>query len=273
MVAWFRNDLRVADNPLINIIAKYNQLQQQQNLGLTSYNDDGSSDSTCIPKYDVDLICLFCIDERYFKPTQHSQHKTGLFRSKFLIESILNLRDNLKSKLGRSLLITTIPPEIIIPRLCHQGHDLYDVFVQAEVTSEEVEIERRVENALRSLSSSLSLCSSPNRILHRIIGGSTLYHPQDLPFQPDCSDLPNIFSDFRHALEQASNKISIRPLLPTIPADMLPVEVDDVHGRLSTDGTEGFRIDDDDAWSRDHADAPCSYEYVPTLLGTDITAL
>ena len=59
MVAWFRNDLRVADNPLINIIAKYNQLQQQHNLGLTCTTDDGSSNSTSIPKYDVDLICLF----------------------------------------------------------------------------------------------------------------------------------------------------------------------------------------------------------------------
>jgi deoxyribodipyrimidine photo-lyase len=270
MVAWFRNDLRVADNPLINIIAKYNQLQQQQNLGLTCTTDDGSSNSSYIPKYDVDLICLFCIDERYFKPTQHSPHKTGLFRSKFLIESVLNLRDNLKSKLGRSLLITTIPPEIIIPQLCDQSHDLYDVFVQAEVASEEVEIERRVENALQSLSPPLLLSSSPSRVLHRIIGGSTLYHPQDLPFRPDCSDLPNIFSDFRHALEQGPNKISIRPLLPTISADMLPVDVDDVHGRLSTAGTCGI---DDDAWSPNHTDAPCSYEFVPTLLGTGIIAV
>jgi len=267
MVAWFRNDLRVMDNPLINIIAKYNQLQRQHNLGQTCTGMNDSSDSlhspTCM--YDVDLICLFCIDERYFKPTQHSQHKTGIYRSKFLIESILNLRDNLRSKLGRSLLITTIPPEIIIPRLCHQSCDLYDVFVQAEVASEEVEIERRVEAALQSLSYSSSLLSSPSRVLHRIIGGSTLYHPQDLPFRPDCTDLPNIFSDFRHALEQGPNKTSIRPLLPVITADLLPFGVDDIHVLLST-----VR---DDAWSRDHADAPCSFEYVPTLLGNSTAVM
>jgi deoxyribodipyrimidine photo-lyase len=179
---WFRNDLRVRDNAILNIVS-----QQQTYLSSPAkYNE---------------IICLYCFDPRYYSPTRYSKHKTGIYRSKFIIESVINLQKNLQS-LNHHLLIGLEEPEVIIPKLINHG-DKFDVYVHTEVTSEEQVIEGLVEKNIQSLGG----------VLHRIDGGSTLYHPEDISFSSDYSKVSNIFTPFKEKVEKICK---IRNLLPLI---------------------------------------------------------
>lgn len=177
---WFRNDLRVRDNAILNIVSQ----QQTSSSSSAKYSE---------------IICLYCFDPRYYRPTRYSKHKTGIYRSKFIIESVINLQNNLQS-LNHQLLIGLEEPEIIIPKLINNG-DKFDVYVHTEVTSEEQVIEGLVEKNIQSLGG----------VLHRIDGGSTLYHPEDVSFSADYSKVSNIFTPFKEKVEKNSK---IRHLLP-----------------------------------------------------------
>jgi hypothetical protein len=98
-----------------------------------------------------------------------------------------------------------------------------DVLVQAEVTSEEQGVERRVQRRLEGIQGVQDVHGDGvqegiegievqgvgvqgvqgvhTHKLHRIIGGSTLYHPADLPYPTDFSTLSDIFSIFRAKVE------------------------------------------------------------------------
>lgn len=202
---WFRNDLRVRDNAILNIVS-----QQQTS----------SSSSSSSTKYS-EIICLYCFDPRYYRPTRHSKHKTGLYRSKFIIESVINLQNNLKS-LNHQLLIGLEEPEVIIPKLINNG-DKFDVYVHTEVTSEEQVIEGLVEKNIQSLGG----------VLHRIDGGSTLYHPEDISFSADYSKVSNIFTPFKEKVEKTSK---IRNLLPMMaPFKLLTSSKNDKANKSSYD--------------------------------------
>lgn len=181
---WFRNDLRVRDNAILNIVS-----QQQTSLSSPAkYNE---------------VICLYCFDPRYYSPTRYSKHKTGIYRSKFIIESVINLQKNLQS-LNHQLLIGLEEPEVIIPKLINNGVK-FDVYVHTEVTSEEQVIEGLVEKNIQSLGG----------VLHRIDGGSTLYHPEDISFSSDYSKVSNIFTPFKEKVEKNSKIRNLLPMMST----------------------------------------------------------
>lgn len=199
---WFRNDLRVRDNAILNIVS-----QQQTSLSSPAkYNE---------------IICLYCFDPRYYSPTRYSKHKTGIYRSKFIIESVINLQKNLQS-LNHRLLIGLEEPEAIIPKLINNG-DKFDVYVHTEVTSEEQVIEGLVEKSIQSLGG----------VLHRIDGGSTLYHPEDISFSSDYSKVSNIFTPFKEKVEKNSK---IRNLLPMMsPCKLLHTSKNDEANKSNYD--------------------------------------
>ena len=182
-IVWFRNDLRIHDNPILTAAA-------------ATAKSTGS-----------DMVCVYFFDPRHYKPTAYSTHKTGIYRSKFLIESVANLRLNLR-RIGCDLFVALEKPELVIPRLVHPTIPT-EVIVQAEVTSEETNVEKKVEKGL-------ALCGSS---LHRMEGGFSLFHPSDIPFEKNCSNLPNLFTTFRNKVE---SHCRVRSMLPTLKKGMLP---------------------------------------------------
>jgi deoxyribodipyrimidine photo-lyase len=77
IIYWFRNDLRLHDQPILKQFEK---------------------------RKDVLLLPVFFFDERWFTKHKLGFPRTGSFRTKFLIETINNLKSNFQ-KLGSDILI------------------------------------------------------------------------------------------------------------------------------------------------------------------------
>ena len=61
----------------------------------------------------LQVIPLYCFDPRQFCMTPNGNPKTGAFRAKFLLESVLALRSALRN-LGSDLLIANGQPEDVL---------------------------------------------------------------------------------------------------------------------------------------------------------------
>ncbi len=157
-LVWFRNDLRLHDNePLLSAINRSEQ-----------------------------IIPLYIFDSRQFQNTVLGFNKTGSFRTQFLLESVQNLRDNLK-KIGGNLIIRIGLPEQIIPQLCKQ-YNVVSVYFNKEVAPEEILVENNVEKELVKLD-----------INWRDTYTSTLLAKSDLPF--GIPKLPDVFTVFKTKVE------------------------------------------------------------------------
>jgi deoxyribodipyrimidine photo-lyase len=165
ILVWFRNDLRVHDNEIL--------------LEAVKRADN--------------ILPVFCFDPRYFNDTQYGTKKTGVFRTKFLLEGVSGLRQSLK-KLGGDLMIRMGTPEEILPDICQQ-YNISEVYHHREVAAEETEISEKVETALWKQQINLK---------HFI--GHTLYHKEDLPFP--IKDIPDAFISFKKKIERDSD---VRP--------------------------------------------------------------
>lgn len=188
VLVWFRNDLRLQD---------HEPLTQALNLG-------------------TPLIPVYCFDPRQWGQTSYGFPKTGCFRTQFLLESVATLRQACRD-LGSDLVIRVGQPEVVIPELA-AAFAVQAIYYHAEITAEELRVERRLQAAL------VKNPSIAQRDIHlQGFWGSTLYHPQDLPFA--IAELPDLFTRFRQAVE---NQVPIRPLLPR-PASLppLPLGLDD----------------------------------------------
>ena len=118
ILVWFRKDLRIHDNEI-----------------LTEAVRKGDS-----------IIPVYCFDPRQFEMTSFQIRKTGLIRTRFLLESVADLRDSFK-KAGGDLIIKIGKPEIILPELVSK-YQVNEVYHHREVASEETRISADVENAL-----------------------------------------------------------------------------------------------------------------------------
>jgi deoxyribodipyrimidine photo-lyase len=174
-IVWFRNDLRLHDNPVLTAAA-----QQLSRVG-------------------GEHLCLYCFDPRHFSRSQFGSVKTGVYRAKFLLESVQSLKKNLRS-IGSDLIIKVGRPEEVIPSFMTPGSE---VFVHGEVTKEETDVELAVETQARDRGCSIS----------RIYGGNTLYHLEDLPFRRDFQDMQDTFTPFKERVEK---RCRVRDLLPTV---------------------------------------------------------
>lgn len=167
-LVWFRNDLRISDNEaLYKAAAKHNE-----------------------------ILCIYCFDPRHYKTNSIALPKTGNFRASFIIQSIIDLKNSLKSKEG-DLFIVREKPEDIIPKIC-KSHNIRDVYFHEETGTEE-------KNVVENLESKLF---SDNIQAHKF-WGSTLYHKNDLPFP--INQCPNVFSSFRKRLEK---EVDVRRVFP-----------------------------------------------------------
>lgn len=163
-------------------------------------------------KISIETMPIYCVDPRQFASTSFGFPKTGRFRAQFLIESLIDLRASLK-KLGSNLIIRLGYPETVIPSIAKQ-YEIDQVFFHREVTSEETTVESRLKEALQA-----------QGISSQRFWGSTLYHPQDLPFPIKAT--PKVFTQFRREVEKRScvNPVVSTPKqLPVLP-DIEPGDI------------------------------------------------
>ena len=169
-ILWFRNDLRLHDNEAL-------------------------VEATQKAKY---VLPVYVFDERIFcGKTKFGFEKIGKFRTKFIIESVADLRENLRKK-GSDLIIKIGKPEEEVFRLAKSIKSSW-VFCNRERTQEEVDVQDNLEQNLWAIGQEL-----------RFARGKMLYHTADLPFP--VSQVPDVFTNFRKEIESSSR---IRPPFET----------------------------------------------------------
>jgi deoxyribodipyrimidine photo-lyase len=153
-------------------------------------------------KSDAQVVPVYCFDPRQFGQTSFGFRKTGAFRAQFLRESVLDLRNSLRSR-GSHLVIRQGQPERVIPELAQTlGCDA--VYFHSEVTAEEVSVEKALRQALELL-----------RIRHNSFWGHTLHGVDDLPFA--IAQLPELFTQFRKRVEAESTIYAPLPTPQNLP--------------------------------------------------------
>src|ERR1700759_1264015 len=161
ILVWFRNDLREHDNEIL---------------------------LEAIRKADH-VLPVYCFDPFYFTKTSSGIPKTGNLRARFLIESVADLRQNLRDR-GAELIIRYGHPAEVLPKLAAE-YQVSEVYHHREVAYEETAISEEVEAALWKIRLNLK---------HFI--GHTLYHKEDLPFP--IKDIPDSFATFKKKIERDS---------------------------------------------------------------------
>ena len=143
VICLFRNDLRIHDNEVLVTAQKFSDF----------------------------VVPLYCFDPDHYKGTWHfNLAKTGSHRAKFLIESVNDLRKNLRGLKSDLVVKNCSPAEAIqsITAKCDSlGHSVTEVIFQKEVTFEEIKVEEEIEK----------FCQSKNIKVNKI-WGATLYHNQ-----------------------------------------------------------------------------------------------
>jgi len=177
ILVWFRNDLRIHDNEIL---------------------------LEAIRKADK-VLPVYCFDPYYFQKSAEGIPKTGPLRARFLLESVANLRKNLRA-IGGELIIRMGNPAEILPQLAEE-YQVNEVYHHREVAYEETDISEQVETALWKIRLNLK---------HFI--GHTLYHKEDLPFP--IKVIPDSFAIFKKKVERDSN---VRPCIATPESIATPV--------------------------------------------------
>jgi deoxyribodipyrimidine photo-lyase len=157
-IVWFRYDLRLHDNEVL-----CRALEQHDQI-----------------------LPVYCFDPRHYKVlNEFSFRKTDAKRAVFLLQSISDLRRNLKTKDG-DLYVAKGKAKDVIPALAATVK-ASAIYVQKEIAAEELAEEQEVATAVED-----------TLIEFHTIWGRTLYHLDDVPTPID--EIPKKFKDFRKPL-------------------------------------------------------------------------
>ena len=161
-LVWFRNDLRVDD---------HNGLK----LALNNSNK---------------VVGFYCFNPKVFSENKLGFKKTDVFRTKFLIETVDNLKENLK-KNNISLIIKIGDPVEELSNVITQ-HNISNIYMQKEWTKEEYDEEALLKSKLTN-------------VLFHSTYDQFLYHPDDV----DNQFISDVFTNFRKYCEK---KVDVRNL-------------------------------------------------------------
>lgn len=201
VIVWFRNDLRVHDNAPLTFACQKAE----------------------------EIIPVYCFDPRSFGYMELDMDKTGNHRAKFLLESVENLRSNLRNLSGQLVILHGKPEDLLVDLAINLQVEA--IFFSEEVASEEKEIELQLEqNAWK------------HGIKTNAYWQSTLFNIQDLPFP--VMQTPEVFTQFRKECEKFSKIQKTLPVPKSIP---FPKEITDF-GKLPDLSTLGLK--DPDSSSR-----------------------
>ena len=172
VVLWFRNDLRLHDNYIVADAMK--KISSNRKL---------------------EVVPVYCFDPRHFATSQYGPGKCGVIRAQFLREAVTDLKQNLQA-IGSDLLVFHGTPETVLPTLMVKDAST-TVLAQAEVTDEELRVERAVQRAIKPLGGGLQL-----------MWGATLFHRDDLPFKPELENMPDVFTPFKGVLCELADPLA-----------------------------------------------------------------
>jgi len=117
-IYWFRNDLRLHDNPALDAAIKENEA----------------------------IVPVFILDEKYLQEDRWGFVRTGNYRLQFLLESLQDLNNYLKEK-GSQLLVKRGDPTVLLPQLAEK-YNARRVYATQEYTHEEVIVEESIAEAI-----------------------------------------------------------------------------------------------------------------------------
>lgn len=178
-LVWFRNDLRLSDN-----LSLFKATQNSKKC-----------------------IAVYCFDPRQFANTTYGFKKTEKFRTQFLIETVSELKENLKSK-NITLFVYQEKPEVIVPKLVEE-HQINCIYTQKEWTSEEVCVNQKIKSQLQPQEKfkNIPFVESYDQFL---------FLPKNIPFE--ITSIPKIFTDFRKKCKKEAT------ISPTISIQKQPHE-------------------------------------------------
>ncbi|WP_258240928.1 DASH family cryptochrome [Pseudidiomarina homiensis] len=172
---WLREDLRLDDNPLIHKAAQ--ECEQ--------------------------LLFIYCVNPKWFQANRYGLVTIGAHRWRFLLESLTDLRSQLKA-LGQELIVSMQSPL----------HTFAELFAQYPIdvvySSEHAGYYECVYQQLLQRRYPL--------IKHHVVSANTLFRAAQFPFALD--ELPASFSKFRRTLEQHNLRAAIAE--PIAPPQQLP---------------------------------------------------
>lgn len=167
-LVWFTTDLRLEDNETL---------------------------SKALSQYD-EIVPVYCYNEAHFGITDFGFQKTGLYRARFLQESLIDLNEQL-NKIGSGLWVVKGQPAKALCDLVKKYH-IKKVFTKREIAWEEIQTQNQVEYVLQDLGCAFETVDT-----------STLFHREDLPFA--VSNIPDVFTEFRKNVEKKS---LVREVIP-----------------------------------------------------------
>ena len=201
-IVWFTNNLRVNDNKtLIEAIKKGNA-----------------------------ILPLFIFDSAWFENTPFGTKKMGGFRLKFLVESLIELNQELKS-LGSGLLVKFGNPLEIISELVDE-YKVACVNTVEPPAFEERQLQNVVEKVLWKKSCVLN-----------VYDANTLFEIKELPFS--LKQLPDVFTKFRTIIEKECSVneplfFSEKIISPKIPEFEIPTEIEHLTKEVKVDERSAF---------------------------------
>lgn len=172
-IIWFRNDLRLHDNEALSDALKYAD----------------------------EVLPVYIFDPREWRATlpHTGLSKMGSHRARFILESVQDLRKNLRKR-GANLLVRTGKPEEVLAELTIETKASW-VFCNRERMQEELHVQNAVEAELWTIGREVYYSR-----------GKLLYYTADLPFP--INQTPDIFTQFRKETERITK---VRQPLPTPP--------------------------------------------------------
>ncbi len=189
-IVWFRQDLRLHDNEaLTDALAQADEV---------------------LPVYVFDPRVMAASTRQFGFP------KTGAHRARFILESVADMRSNLRAR-GSDLLIRVGYPEEVLAALVRDTHASW-VYCNRERTQEEKAVQTAVEEKLWTIGREV-----------RFSRGKMLYYTSDLPFP--IAQTPDVFTQFRKEVERI---VLVREPLPTPQRIPLPKGADLDFGELPT---------------------------------------
>ena len=195
-IIWFRQDLRLHDNEAIVEALKYAD----------------------------EAVYVYVFEDKFFKEdTRFGFRRTGLHRSKFIIEAVQDLRENLR-KHGAELIVRTGKAQEVIFDLANTLKCSW-VYCNRERTRDELEIQDELEQKLWTIGQEI-----------RYSRGKMLYYTQDLPFP--ITHTPDSFATFKKEVERI---VPIRLPLE-IPSDLKSIKSKIDIGNIPTLSDLGFKI-------------------------------
>lgn len=160
-----------------------NDLRVHDNEALSTANKEALS-----------VLPVYCFDPRDYGKSSSGFDKTGPFRATFLLECVANLKANLKER-GSDLVVRIGKPEEVLVELAKSiGADA--LYAHQEVSREEITAEEKIKSSLEE-----------EGVEAKFFWGSTLYHPEDLPFKVE--DMPSNYGGFRERVQ----KLSVRQII------------------------------------------------------------